>query len=110
MTYGDKVLEVMGGRGTPRKGPVGPAAPVEGVVKAYSAALGVSFTVPDWDGGTHVFGPAPWHRGAAAPTDADGGGTEGPHVHAAAAPVPGQRCLVVFVGSGIERPWVVAWY
>lgn len=85
------------------------ALPMEGVVRSVAAA-GVSFVVPDYDGGRHLFGPAPWHRGSAAATDADGGGTDPAHVHTAAPPPVGARCLVVFAGGSIERPWVVAWW
>lgn len=103
------VAAVLGGRGRPSRVPPAASLPVEGKVKAVTAA-GVTFTVADYDGGKHVFGPAPWHRGAAAATDADGPGGEAAHVHTAAPPPVGARCLVVFVGTGVERPWVVAWY
>jgi hypothetical protein len=32
------------------------------------------------------------------------------HVHGPQPPVVGRSCLVVFVGTGIERPVVVAWW
>jgi hypothetical protein len=107
--FGRAAAAVASGGGRPPRVVPAPSGPVEGKVKAVTAA-GVTFTVADYDGGTHVFGPAPWHRGAAAATDADGVGGEAAHVHAAAPPAVGARCLVVFVGTGIERPWVVAWY
>lgn len=105
------VMAVLSGGRRPPAVPSPPWPPVEGKVKAVLPA-GVTFTVEAYDGGTHEFGPAPWHRGAAAATDADGPavGSEPPHVHAAAPPAVGARCLVIFVGSGIEQPWVVAWW
>lgn len=99
---------------------------VEGVVRAVTAE-GLTFTVPTWDDGKFVFGPAPWpmsriepdHSPAvlAGPTAVGDHGMHdhGPHVHAnhdhgETKPVKGDRCLVVFVGGGVENPWVVAWW
>lgn len=59
---------------------------VEGVVKDVSSA-GATFTVPSWDAGKHVFGPAPHPPGPA--------------------PTGGMRCLVVFPDGTVERPWLV---
>ncbi|MCA1781992.1 MAG: hypothetical protein ABR616_05780 [Dermatophilaceae bacterium] len=117
---------------------------VEGRVKNVTSA-GVTFTVPDWDKGKHVFGPAPL-AGAAVPTGAhihdpdpdpkitlplgDGhthlGGpigevefdteTSGSHTHGVEhrhlvpIPRPGYRCLVLLLGSGVDRPWIVGWW
>lgn len=56
-------------------------------------AAGVVFVLDDWDGGVHEFGPAPWNHAGNVPTP----------------PPVGADCLVIFVGAGIGRPWVVAW-
>lgn len=67
--------------------------PVQGLVKQI-VAEGIMFTIPDYDGGEHMFGPAKWnHAGGAA----------------AMPPVPDVECVVVFIGPGLERPWVTAW-
>lgn len=96
---------------------------VEGVVRSVNAD-GLKFTVPDWDDGKYVFGPAPWPKSRTEPNHSPGvmaGATavgdhgahdHGPHVHAdhdhvETVPSKGDRCLVVFVGDGIENPWVV---
>lgn len=47
---------------------------------------GVYFTVPSWDEGRHVFGPAPWASDIA----------------------PGDKVLVAFPSEGIDDTWVVA--
>ncbi len=72
---------------SPRAG--GPAL-VEGRVLDVSGA-GMRFVIPDWDEGKHVFGPAPW---TITPT----------------APSSGARALVLFLGGGIENPWVLGWW
>ena len=110
------LLGVLGGR--PTRSADGPVPPQVGVVRSATAA-GVTFVLPDYDDGRHVFGPAPWHQGHAAPTPHShavshsmGGGPaeEVEHVHGPQPPVVGRSCLVVFVGTGIERPVVVAWW
>lgn len=78
---------------TPGPPPSPAMMPVQGTVHHVTAA-GVYFTIPDWDGGKHVFGPAPWNHASAA------------------APLEGATCLVVFAAGGegtMSRPWVVAW-
>jgi len=88
---------------------------VEGVILDVTSG-GARFTVPDWDGGRHVFGPAPWPVSRVEPTDHShsvshsmGGGPAETvtHDHAETRPARGARCLVVFVGEGIERPWIL---
>lgn len=74
---------------------------VEGVIKSVTAD-GAYFTVPTWDHGKHVFGPAPWPKSAVEVASA--------HDHDATTPPAGSRCLVVFAGTGIERPWVIGWW
>ena len=59
----------------------------EGQVVATSAA-GMTFTVRDWDDGAHVFGPAPWPK-------------------VGSPPAAGARCLVLFLGADVSRPWVI---
>lgn len=75
---------------------------VEGSVVAVTAA-GMTFRVKEWDGGKHVFGPAPWPMARVQPTN-DGSGA---HDHAETVPTAGWRCLVLFLGEGISRPWVM---
>lgn len=88
---------------TGRRPPVGQTSgPVEGRVHSVTAD-GLKFTLPDWDGGRLVFGPCPWPMSRVeAVSDGDG-----PHDHPETVPVAGWRCLVVFVGAGIDRPWCV---
>jgi len=82
---------------------------VEGQVVAI-LSTGITFTTKSWDGGTHLFGPAPYTWPAATVTD---NGTLGgsPHTHTlpipANKPVKGDRCLVVFTDNG---PWVIGWW
>lgn len=79
---------------------------VEGVVHSITAS-GMRFTVPDWDGGTHVFGPAPWPRSLIEPTSV---GDHGVHDHEGSPPVTGDRCAVIFIGNGIDNPWVIGFW
>lgn len=91
----------------------------EGRVEAVTAR-GMTFTIPGWDGGRHVFGPAPWPVGRVQPaehshpvTAPDGStSTAGAttHTHASTVPTRGARCLVMFLGSGVENPWVIGWW
>lgn len=106
---------------------------VEGRVHGVTTA-GVTFTVPTWDDGKHVFGPAPL-AAAAIPvgahiheaetshthlstigeiefdTEVASTHTHGiDHRHPAALPRPGHRCLVLLLGTGVDRPWVVGWW
>lgn len=91
---------------------------VEGVVDAVTAA-GMTFTVPGWDGGRHLFGPAPWPVSRVEPTDHGhrvshtmGGGDAATmrHDHVETVPARGARCLVLFLGAGVEKPWVLGWW
>lgn len=52
---------------------------------------GIYFTVNSWDGDRHLFGPAPW-------------------TVTTPAPVKGDRVLVLFLGAGVDRPWVLGWW
>lgn len=62
---------------------------------------GIRFTLDSFPTITG-FGPAPYPKwGNPTPP----GGT-GPHI----GPQPGDRCLVVFAGPGISRPWVLGWW
>jgi hypothetical protein len=78
---------------------------VEGEVYDVSSA-GMRFTVPAWDGGKYLFGPAPWPLSQVEPIN-DGGDGAATHDHAGTSPARGARCLVFFVGGGIDRPWVL---
>ena len=77
----------------------------EGVVKKVTPD-GAVFTIPDWDDGKHLFGPAPWPMSRVEPADV--GGTL--HDHTATEPPAGSRCLVLFVGAGVDRPWILGWW
>lgn len=106
------ILGVIGGR--PVQSTDAAVTPQIGRIRSVDAR-GVIFTLPDYDGGRHTFGPAPWNRGGAASTPTGAAGTTDPHTHPAhvhvAEPPPVEaECLVVFVGSGVERPVVVAWW
>lgn len=104
MGYADDLVSVIGGPGRPVRKRAQFPSPVEGRVNTVTPQ-GVKFTIPDFDGGKHVFGPAPYTLAAVDPA-------AGPdvHDHAGTAPPVGSRCLVVFVGLGIDRPWVLAWW
>lgn len=70
-------------------------APISGasVIEAQSHSLGAGglyFTVDAWDGGKHVFGPAPWPTGSAEPPT-------------------GTNLIVMFLGSSIEQPRVIGY-
>lgn len=78
--------------------PESPDVFVEGSIVAVTAA-GMTFRVKDWDGGKHVFGPAPWPMSRV--ESASG------HDHLETTPSAGARCLVLFLGSGIGNPWVI---
>lgn len=60
---------------------------------------GMRFTIPDWDGGKHVFGPAPWPMSRVE--------TAQLHDHSETVPAKGSRVLVLFLGDGVDRPWVI---
>lgn len=87
---------------------LGAAAPqdqntfVEGTVVAITAK-GMTFRVKDWDGGKHVFGPAPWPM-SRVESASDG---DPSHDHAETKPAAGWRCLILFLGEGISNPWVI---
>jgi hypothetical protein len=88
-------------------------AVVEGKVRAVSAD-GLTFTVPDWDDGKYVFGPAPFIRLVALTTTPTAVADHGVHTHDVA-PAPnqpnaGDRCLVMFEGEGVSNPWVIGWW
>lgn len=91
---------------------------VEGVVYDVTAE-GMRFTVPSWDNGKHVFGPAPWPVTRMEPSahvhsvTLDTGSVETSsttHSHGESVPNRGARALVLFLGGGIENPWVVGWW
>lgn len=77
--------------------------PQEGRITRVTAQ-GAFFTMQDYDGGKHEFGPAPWSKVVTTSAGAE------PHLHTAVAPGAGVRCLVVFVGAGVARPWVIGWW
>jgi hypothetical protein len=69
----------------------------------------VTFTIPDYDKQAK-FGPAPYPRPALHQISLTGGVTPNPHQHDPGLPPRGTTCLVVFVGPGVDRPYVVAFY
>jgi hypothetical protein len=74
-------------------------APQEGAVVTVDAT-GATFTLADLP--DQLFGPAPWGLGAYVDSAAA--------LTAGHAPQPGDRCLVVFAGIGIETPWIAGWW
>lgn len=64
---------------------------VEARVRTVTAA-GVTFISHEFDGGRNLYGPAPYTQGI----------TPGPQA--------GNWVLVAFLGTGIDRPWIVAWW
>lgn len=84
--------------------------PQEGIVKSVGPK-GVKFVLPDFDDQL-LFGPAPYPRYGIEPAGAHnhGGGGVDDHDHEWTDPPVGARCLVVFVGAGIDRPWLVGWW
>lgn len=65
-----------------------PTQAQEGVIQRVENGK-ATFTIPEYDA-QRSYGPAAFCR------------TDNP-------PQPGDKCLVVFVGNGIDRAWVVAW-
>lgn len=92
--------------------------PQEGLIKSVGVK-GIRFTIPEYNAQT-IFGPAPYTKVAVEPAGVhdheetgEGGGTtseQANHDHAGTVPLVGAKCLVVFVGNGIGRPWVVGWW
>ena len=62
-------------------------------------AGGVTFELDATPG--HAYGPAPWLVGSYASAAAAISAGFAPHV--------GDRCLVVFAGTGMTTPWISAW-
>jgi hypothetical protein len=79
---------------------------VEGQVYDVGPA-GMRFTVKDWDGGKHVFGPAPWPMSRVEPVS---DGIDPAHDHPETRPTAGARVLILFLGEGIDRSWIVGWW
>lgn len=74
---------------TPRaQSTAAPTGPQEGKIIAVANGK-ATFIVPDYSD-TALFGPAPYAPGIEPP------------------PV-GAKCLIVFVGNGVDRAWIVAW-
>lgn len=90
----------------------------EGRITRANHVDGAWFIIPEYS--TQLeFGPAPWCKSRVEPETehvhgetGEGGGVTAPtsHDHKETVPPPGARCLVIFVGTGIERPWVVGWW
>jgi hypothetical protein len=65
--------------------------PQEGrILSVDEDAATAIFVLKEFDNETHRFGPAPFGR------------TDTP-------PQVGDRCLVTFVGNGIDRAWITSW-
>jgi hypothetical protein len=73
------------------------SGPQVGVVVTASTYR-CTFTIPSYSP-TLVFGPAPYKRSAVAPAGTDPNDDM--------IPPPGTSCLAVFVGPGIDQPWVI---
>lgn len=77
--------------------------PLEGRIRQVTPK-GIMFALPGFP--RHLFGPAPYTKTHVEPGD-DG---DGPHDHQPTPPPVGAKCLVLFVGIGAERPWVLGWW
>lgn len=81
----------------------------EGIVRKVTAQ-GVRFVIPEFDP-QYVFGPAPYTKVDVLPKSGGAGDDAfASHDHDVATPPVGAKCLVAFVGLGIDRPWVVGWW
>lgn len=76
----------------------------EGIITKHAPDGGVLFKIPAYSN-TIEFGPAKWIRSRVEPA-------AGPdmHDHVETLPPVGAVCLVIFVGPGVQRPWVVGWW
>lgn len=77
----------------------------EGTITRHAPDGGVFFKIPTYSP-TLEFGPAKWVRSQVEPAS-HGDGT---HDHTETLPPVGAVCLVIFVGPGVQRPWVVGWW
>lgn len=105
-TAGDALLWPLLRKQAPTKAFDGPQ---EATVVAATADT-LTFTVNGYSP-TVKFGPAPYPRPAVAATTltlSSGTVSPDPHTHTPSVPPAGTQCLVMFVGSGTDRPWVVA--
>lgn len=69
-----------------------PTQPVEGTIATVDRdRCEATFIVEAFHNGLY-YGPAPY-------------GLQ----NAATPPQPGQKCLVVFVGNGVDRAWIMSW-
>lgn len=75
-------------RTTPSKASASSQDPIVEAQYHSSNSAGVFFTINSWDGGAHVFGPAPGAAGASL--------------------VKGDTLAVAFLGGGVSSPWVLA--
>lgn len=89
-------------RSSPQKGsPSNQDSFVEGLCRSVDSG-GMYFTIPSWDSGMHVFGPAPWPMSRIELASG--------HDHPETVPQNGARVLVLFLGGGVDRPWVLGWW
>lgn len=101
----DALSEVLLGRRAPT--PKGSSLRiVEGRIRSGTATA-ATFTVPAWDDGRHVFGPAPLN---AALIDEAVSGDHGPHIHEPLVPSQGSLCLVLFLGNGVDNAYILGWW
>ena len=86
----DDIMSVIAGPSRTQPKPPQAQGAVEGVIISVSSR-GAIFTIPDYDNGVFRYGPAKWCNGGAPPA-------------------VGADCLVLFVGVGINNPWILAWW
>lgn len=88
--------------------PVFEGAQVGKVVSATAST--VTFTIPAFDKQAK-FGPAPYPRPAQHQVNLSGASlSPNPHSHDPGLPPRGTTCLVVFIGPGVDQPYVLAFY
>lgn len=84
--------------------------PQDAIIQTATATT-CTFTIPVFDAHA-AFGPAPYPRPALHQTTLTSGAslTPNPHAHDPGLPPRGTKCLVVFVGPGVDKPRVIALY
>ena len=88
MTTVGNAFEQLLNRGQPTVSKPQAPTPMEGIILDVFDTT-ATFKIPEYD--PHKsFGPAPFSMSGAPP-------------------VSGNRCLVVFIGNGIDRAWITAW-
>lgn len=83
--------------------------PQRGKIHGTATTTHAYFVVPSYSSDL-VLGPAPYQRPAVDPTSLStlDGISPNPHIHAPSVPPAGTECLVIFVGTDLKDPWIVA--